>query len=46
MSTLSRFVTIASCFKAAFFDQYGVLHDGRSPYPGARGALAALKSRA
>jgi HAD superfamily hydrolase (TIGR01459 family) len=28
-----------------FFDQYGVLHDGRNPYPGARDALAALKSR-
>jgi HAD superfamily hydrolase (TIGR01459 family) len=45
MSALSRFVAIASCFKAAFFDQYGVLHDGRSSYPGARGTLAALKSR-
>jgi HAD superfamily hydrolase (TIGR01459 family) len=28
-----------------FFDQYGVLHDGQKPYPGARDALAALKSR-
>jgi HAD superfamily hydrolase (TIGR01459 family) len=45
VSALSRFVAIASCFKAAFFDQYGVLHDGRTPYPGARDALAALKSR-
>lgn len=44
MSALSRFVTIASSFKAVFFDQYGVLHDGRNPYPGARNALAALKS--
>jgi HAD superfamily hydrolase (TIGR01459 family) len=44
-SALSRFLRIASCFKAAFFDQYGVLHDGRNPYPGARDALAALKSR-
>lgn len=42
---MSRFLTIASCFKAAFFDQYGVLHDGRNPYPGARDALAQLKSR-
>jgi HAD superfamily hydrolase (TIGR01459 family) len=45
MSALSRFVAIASSFKAVFFDQYGVLHDGQKPYPGARNALAALKSR-
>jgi HAD superfamily hydrolase (TIGR01459 family) len=45
LSALSRFVAIASSFKAVFFDQYGVLHDGRTPYPGARDALAALKSR-
>jgi HAD superfamily hydrolase (TIGR01459 family) len=42
---LSRFVRIASGFRAVFFDQYGVLHDGRRPYPGAREALAALKPR-
>jgi len=42
---LSRFVRIASGFRAVFFDQYGVLHDGRRPYPGAREALAALKAR-
>jgi HAD superfamily hydrolase (TIGR01459 family) len=42
---VSRFIAIASSFKAVFFDQYGVLHDGRSPYPGAREALTALKSR-
>ena len=42
---MSRFLALASCFKAVFFDQYGVLHDGRSQYPGARDALAALKSR-
>jgi HAD superfamily hydrolase (TIGR01459 family) len=42
---LSRFLALASCFKAVFFDQYGVLHDGRSQYPGARNALVALKSR-
>ena len=42
---MSRFLALASCFKAVFFDQYGVLHDGRSPYPGAKDALAALKSR-
>ena len=45
MSPPCRFVAIASSFKAVFFDQYGVLHDGRNPYHGARGALAALKSR-
>jgi HAD superfamily hydrolase (TIGR01459 family) len=44
MSAPSRFVTIASSFEAVFFDQYGVLHDGRNAYPGARDALAALKS--
>lgn len=42
---MSRFVQIASSFRAVFFDQYGVLHDGRRPYPGAREALAALKAR-
>jgi HAD superfamily hydrolase (TIGR01459 family) len=45
MSASSRFVAIASSFEAVFFDQYGVLHDGRNPYPGARDALTALKSR-
>jgi HAD superfamily hydrolase (TIGR01459 family) len=45
MSASSRFVAIASSFEAVFFDQYGVLHDGRNPYPGARDVLAALKSR-
>jgi HAD superfamily hydrolase (TIGR01459 family) len=45
LSALSRFVAIASSFQAVFIDQYGVLHDGRNPYPGARDALAALKSR-
>ena len=45
MTAFSRFIAIASSFKAVFFDQYGVLHDGRNPYPGARDALAALKSR-
>jgi HAD superfamily hydrolase (TIGR01459 family) len=44
MSASSRFVTIASSFQAVFFDQYGVLHDGRNAYPDARDALAALKS--
>jgi HAD superfamily hydrolase (TIGR01459 family) len=45
MSGLSRFIAIASSFEAVFFDQYGVLHDGRNPYPGVRDTLAALKSR-
>ena len=45
MTGFSSFIAIASSFKAVFFDQYGVLHDGRNPYPGARDALAALKSR-
>ena len=45
MKALSRFIEIASSFRAVFFDQYGVLHDGRRPYPGARDALAALKGR-
>ena len=44
LSALSRFLTIASSFRAVFFDQYGVLHDGHRPYPGARDALAALKT--
>ena len=44
MKALSRFLAIASSFKAVFFDQYGVLHDGQNPYPGTRDALAALKS--
>ena len=44
MSSSSRFVAIASSFRAVFFDQYGVLHDGRSAYPGAKEAMAVLKS--
>jgi HAD superfamily hydrolase (TIGR01459 family) len=45
MTALSRFVVIACSYKAVFFDQYGVLHDGRNPYSGAKDALAALKAR-
>jgi HAD superfamily hydrolase (TIGR01459 family) len=45
MKSGSRFLSVASSFTAIFFDQYGVLHDGRRAYPGAREALAALKSR-
>ena len=45
MKSGSRFLAVASSFGAIFFDQYGVLHDGHRAYPGAREALAALKSR-
>jgi HAD superfamily hydrolase (TIGR01459 family) len=45
MKSGSRFLSVASSFAAIFCDQYGVLHDGRRAYPGAREALAALKSR-
>lgn len=45
MKSISRFLALASSFAAIFFDQYGVLHDGRRAYSGAREALAALKSR-
>jgi ribonucleotide monophosphatase NagD (HAD superfamily) len=45
MKSAIGFLAVASSFRAIFFDQYGVLHDGRRAYPGAREALAALKSR-
>lgn len=45
MKSGSRFLSVASSFGAIFFDQYGVLHDGHRAYPGAREALATLKSR-
>jgi HAD superfamily hydrolase (TIGR01459 family) len=45
MKSGSRFLELASSFAAIVFDQYGVLHDGHRAYPGAREALAALKSR-
>jgi HAD superfamily hydrolase (TIGR01459 family) len=35
---------IASGFDIFLVDQFGVLHDGRSPYPGAAEALAKIKS--
>jgi len=41
----SRFVAFAAAFPVIFFDQYGVLHDGRAPYPGAIAAMAALRAR-
>jgi HAD superfamily hydrolase (TIGR01459 family) len=45
MKSAIGFLAAASSFRAIFFDQYGVLHDGHRAYPGAREALAALKSR-
>ena len=41
----SRFLAFAEQFDAFFFDQYGVLHDGRRPYPGALETLNRLKAR-
>ena len=41
----TRFLAFAEAFDAVFFDQYGVLHDGRRLYPGVIEALAALKAR-
>ena len=41
----SRFVAFAAEFPVIFFDQYGVLHDGRTPYPGARAAMKTLRTR-
>lgn len=34
---------IADCFDALLIDQFGVLHDGSVPYPGATAALAAMR---
>jgi ribonucleotide monophosphatase NagD (HAD superfamily) len=41
----SLFVNYASAFPVIFIDQFGVLHDGCQPYPGAIEALRALKAR-
>ena len=41
----TRFLAFAEAFDAVFFDQYGVLHDGRRLYPGVIETLAALKAR-
>ena len=41
----SRFLAFAEKFDAFFFDQYGVLHNGRRPYPGALETLSRLKAR-
>lgn len=39
----SRFLRFAAEFPILFLDQYGVLHDGATPYAGAIDALRALK---
>ncbi len=41
----TRFLAFAEAFEAVFFDQYGVLHDGRRLYPGTLTTLEALKAR-
>jgi HAD superfamily hydrolase (TIGR01459 family) len=42
----SNFFKKLSCsFSVFFFDQFGVLHDGSRPYPGAVDALKALKAQ-
>ena len=45
MKGLSSFTAFSAAFDYLFIDQYGVLHDGRRPYPGALAALGALKAR-
>ncbi|PWK62393.1 TIGR01459 family HAD-type hydrolase [Roseicyclus mahoneyensis] len=40
---LTRLIDIAPRFGAIVLDQWGVLHDGTRPYPGALAAVAALK---
>src|ERR1035437_9651904 len=45
MTQKSLFAPIAARFDFVFIDQYGVLHDGQPPYPGAIEALATLKAR-
>jgi HAD superfamily hydrolase (TIGR01459 family) len=42
---MTTFLDIAAAFDAVFTDQYGVLHDGHHPYPGAAEALGDLKAR-
>jgi HAD superfamily hydrolase (TIGR01459 family) len=42
---MPTFLQISAVFEAVFTDQYGVLHDGHRPYPGAAEALGALKRR-
>ena len=43
--TSKIFTAVSSAFPVLFFDQFGVLHNGRSPYPGAIEALAQLKAQ-
>ena len=43
MTCLSRMSEIASQFDLFAFDQYGTLHDGVAPYPGASTVLAELR---
>src|SRR5665213_1847436 len=45
MKRLSLFSACSVVFNFIFIDQYGVLHDGRRPYPGAIDALTELKAR-
>jgi HAD superfamily hydrolase (TIGR01459 family) len=45
MRKMSLFSACSAAFDFLFIDQYGVLHDGHRPYPGARDALIALKAR-
>ena len=45
MKGLPLFAALSAAFPVVFLDQYGVLHNGRKPYPGAVEALALLRSR-
>jgi HAD superfamily hydrolase (TIGR01459 family) len=45
MSKMSLFSACAAAYDFMFIDQYGVLHDGHNPYPGAVDALRELKAR-
>jgi HAD superfamily hydrolase (TIGR01459 family) len=45
MRGLPLFKTLSSDFGFLFVDQYGVLHDGHHPYPGAVAALGESKAR-
>ncbi|MDQ0395674.1 TIGR01459 family HAD-type hydrolase [Labrys monachus] len=45
MNGLPLFGPLSAAFGVVFLDQYGVLHDGRRPYPGAVEALRLLRQR-
>jgi len=45
MARGSLFAAYSANFGAVFLDQYGVLHDGARPYPGAIEALQTLRTR-